>query len=404
MAAFVYEALDESGRKRSGALEGDSARQIRQQLRDKGWTPLSVEASVEKERREAKATLFTRSISAADLALVTRQLATLIRAGLPVEEALRAVSRQSESPRLSSMMLAVRAKVVEGHNLAWALEQFPGSFPELYRATVAAGEQSGHLDLVLEQLADYTERRYDLLRTIRGALIYPVILVLFSILIVGVLLTVAVPKIVTVFERNKQELPLPTQVLIAASDFMQAWWWLVALVVAAAVVAFTRALRGEPFRRKVDAFLLRAPVIRRLVRGADAARFASTLSILMASGVPLVDALRISAQVTTNLCIRDSVKQASIKVQEGGSLNRALEQGGHFPPMMIQMIASGESSGELDTMLARAAQSQEKDLQVMISAFLALFGPLVLVLMAILVFGIVIAMLLPIINMNNMIG
>lgn len=404
MAAFVYEALDEGGKKRSGVLEGDSARQIRQQLRDKGWTPLSVEASVDKERRQASFTLFTRSISAADLALVTRQLATLIRAGLPVEEALRAVARQSEQQRISSMMLAVRAKVVEGHTLAWALEQFPGSFPELYRSTVAAGEKSGHLDLVLEQLADYTERRYDLLRTIRGALIYPVILVVFSVLIVGVLLTVAVPKIVAVFERNKQELPLPTQVLIGTSHFMQQWWWLILLVVVGGVVLFLRALRREAFRRRVDEFLLRAPIIRRLVRGADAARFASTLSILMASGVPLVEALRIAGQVTTNLCIRESVRQASIKVQEGGSLNRSLDQGGYFPPMMIQMIASGENSGELDTMLSRAAQAQEKDLQVMIGAFLALFGPMVLVLMAILVFGIVISMLLPIINMNNMIG
>lgn len=404
MAAFVYEVLDESGRKRSGVLEGDSARQIRQQLRDKGWTPLKVEASVAQEQRRQASSLFSGSISAADLSLVTRQLATLIHAGLPVEEALRAVSRQSEQQRISSMMLAVRAKVVEGHTLAWALEQFPGSFPELYRATVAAGEQSGHLDLVLEQLADYTERRYDLLRTVRGALIYPIVLVLFSTLIVGVLLTVAVPKIVSVFERTKQELPLPTQILIAVSDFMKHWWWALAIVVIGAVVLFIRAMREEAFRRRVHAFLLRAPVIRRLVRGADAARFASTLSILMASGVPLVDALRIAGQVTTNLLIRDAIKQASVKVQEGGSLNRALDTGGYFPPMMIQMIASGENSGELDTMLARAALAQEKDLQVTIGAFLALFGPLVLVLMAVLVFGIVLAMLMPIINMNNMIG
>ncbi len=404
MAAFDYEALDDGGRKRSGVLEGDSARQIRQQLRDKGWTPLSVEASVEKEKRAERGAWFARSISAADLALVTRQMATLIRAGLPVEEALRAVSRQSESPRISSMMLAVRAKVVEGHTLAWALEQFPGSFPELYRATVAAGEKSGHLDLVLEQLADYTERRYDLLRTIRGALVYPIILVLFAVIIVGVLMTVAVPKIVTVFDRAHQELPTSTQVLIAISHFLQHWWWLLALVIVGAVILFSRALRGEAFRRKVDAFLLRTPLIRRLVRGADAARFGSTLSILMASGVPLVEALRISAQVTTNRCIRDAVQHAAVKVQEGGSLARALEQGGYFPPMMIQMIASGENSGELDEMLSRAAQSQEKDLQVMISTFLSLFGPLVLVLMAVFVFGIVISMLLPIINMNNMIG
>lgn len=403
MPAFVYEILDENGRKRSGVLEADSARQVRQQLRDKGWTPLSVEASLEKEQRAARST-FARSISAADLALLTRQIATLIHSGLPVEEALRAVARQSEKQRISSMVLAIRAKVVEGHTLAYALEQFPGSFPELYRATVAAGEKSGHLDLVLEELADYTERRYDLLRTIRGALIYPVILVLFSITIVTILLTVAVPKIVAVFERNGQELPFATQVLIAASNFLQAWWPLLVAVPVIAWLVFRGAMKEEAVRKRFHAFLLRAPVIRRLVRGTDSARFASTLAILTSSGVPLVDALRIAGQVTSNLCIRDAVRHASVKVQEGASLHRSLDQHGYFPPMMIQMIASGENSGELDNMLSRAAKAQEKDLQVMISAFLALFGPLVLVFMAVLVFAIVIAMMLPIINMNQMIG
>lgn len=403
MPAFAYEILDEKGRKRSGVIEGDSARQVRQQLRDRGWTPLSVEASLEKEQRHA-GSFFARNISAADLALLTRQIATLIHAGLPVEEALRAVARQSERQRISGMMLAIRAKVVEGHTLAHALEQFPGSFPELYRATVAAGEQSGHLDLVLEQLADYTEQRYDLLRTIRGALIYPVILIAFSILIVVALLTFAVPKIVAVFERTGQELPLMTQLLITGSDFLRDWG--LAMLVAAGVSLwlFARALRQEIFRRRFHAFQLRMPVVRRLVRGTDSARFASTLSILTASGVPLVDALRISGQVVSNLCIRDAVKRASVKVQEGGNLHRALEQDGYFPPMMIQMIASGEGSGELDTMLGRAARAQDKDLQVMIGAFLAVFGPMVLVMMAGIVFGIVIAMMLPIINMNNMIG
>lgn len=403
MPAFAYEVLDEKGRKRSGVIEGDSARQVRQQLRDKGWMPLAVEASVEKEKRHS-GSAFARSISAADLALITRQLATLIHAGLPVEEALRAVARQSEKQRISGMVLGIRAKVVEGHTLANALEQFPGSFPELYRATVAAGEQSGHLDLVLEQLADYTEQRYDLLRTVRGALIYPVILVLFSILIVVALLTFAVPKIVAVFERTGQDLPWATQLLIGSSNLLRDWGLLLLVALAGSVWLFLRALRQEAFRRKFHAFQLRAPVVRRLVRGADASRFASTLSILTASGVPLVDALRIAGQVTSNLCIRDAVKRASVKVQEGGSLHRALDQDGYFPPMMIQMIASGESSGELDTMLSRAARAQDKDLQVLIGAFLALFGPLVLVMMAALVFGIVIAMMLPIINMNNMIG
>lgn len=403
MPAFVYEVLDESGRKRSGVLEADSARQVRQQLRDKGWTPLVVEASLDKERRQSGYT-FARSISAADLALITRQLATLVHSGLPVEEGLRAIARQSEQQRISAMVLAIRAKVIEGHTLAYALEQFPGSFPELYRATVAAGEKSGHLDLVLEELADYTERRYDLLRTIRGALIYPVILVLFSSLIVTILLTVAVPKIVAVFERNHQELPLATKVLISTSHLLQSWW---PLLIAAPVVAFfvfRVAMKEEAVRYRFHAFLLRAPIIRRLIRGADSARFASTLSILTSSGVPLIDALRIAGQVASNLCIRDAVKRASTKVQEGASLHRSLDQHGYFPPMMIQMIASGENSGQLDTMLSRAAKAQEKDLQVTIAAFLAMFGPLVLVLMAVIVFSIVIAMMLPIIQMNQMIG
>lgn len=404
MPAFAYEVLDENGRKRSGVLEGDSARQVRQQLRDKGWTPLAVEASVEQEKRRSGSVFFARSISAGDLALITRQLATLIQSGLPVEEALRAVARQSEQQRISGMMLAIRAKVVEGHTLAHALEQFPGSFPELYRATVAAGEQSGHLDLVLDQLADYTEQRHDMLRTVRGALIYPVILVLFSVLIVVALLTFAVPKIVAVFTRTGQELPLATQLLIAGSDFLRDWGLALLAALAVAVFLFLRALKQEAFRYRFHALQLRLPVVRRLVRGADSARFASTLSILGAAGVPLVEGLRIAGQVTSNLCIRAAVKQASVKVQEGGSLHRALDQHGYFPPMMIQMIASGENSGELDTMLARAARAQDKDLQVMISAFLALFGPLVLVLMAALVFAIVMAMMLPIINMNNLIS
>jgi general secretion pathway protein F len=403
MPAFVYEVLDENGRRKQGVLEGDSARQVRQQLREKGWTPLSVEEGRASEKRQQKR-WFAPSIGAGDLALVTRQLATLVQAGVPAEEALRAVGRHSENQRVSSMVLGVRGKVVEGHTLAHAMAEYPAAFPELYRATVAAGEKSGHLDLVLEKLADYTERRHDLNRTITGALIYPVILVVMSVAIVGLLLTVAVPKIVVAFERSGQELPWPTRFLMASSDFALNWGWLVLLLLVGAFFMFRQALQQEDFRRRFHAWQLRAPFLRRLVRGGNSARFASTLAILVRSGVPLVDALRICGEVMTNLCFRDAVAYAVTKVQEGMPLNRALEHGGWFPPMLLQMVASGENSGELDHMLERAALAQEKDLQMTINAAMALFSPLLLVVMAGLVFGIVLAMLLPIINMNAMIG
>lgn len=406
MPAYEYVVLDASGKQKKGVLEGDSPRQVRQQLKEKGLVPLTVEATAQKSKRE-EGKLFQLqrggSMGAADLALATRQLATLCKAGIPIEEALRAVSRQSERPRVASIMLAVRSRVVEGHSLAQALAEFPNAFPELYRATVGAGEHSGHLDLVLEQLADYTESRHRTRRTIQRATVYPMVLTVFAVLIVVGMLTFVVPKIVNVFQSSKQELPLLTKLLISSSDFLVNWWWAIGLLIVAVVYGWKHAMKQPAFKHRVHRRMLKLPLIGKIVRGLESARVISTLAILSKSGVPLVEAMRISAQVSSNLPIREAVAEAATKLREGASLYTSLDACGYFPPMMMQMIASGESSGELDSMLARAAQNQERELEDVISTIVGLFEPLMLVVMGGVVMVIVLAIMLPVISMNSLV-
>lgn len=406
MPAFEYVVLDERGKQKKGVLEGDSPRQVRQQLKEQGLVPLSVETTRQKSDKTdaAKFSFGGLSISAGDLAILTRQMATLLQAGLPLEEALKAVSKQQEKPKNKSMMLAIRSKVVEGHSLASSLNEFPQSFPDLYRATVAAGEHSGHLDLVLEQLADYTEARYHTKKKVQGAMIYPIVLTAFAFLIVAGMLTFVVPKIVSVFADSGQELPVITKILIGASEGLQNWWWLMIMLIFAGVYAFKRALKQESFRFSFHGWLLKAPLIGRINRGLDSSRVASTLSILSKSGVPLVEAMKISGQVAGNVCIRQSVIQGAEKLKEGSSLFAALDGAGYFPPMMMQMIASGEKSGELDSMLARAATNQERELSDLIDTIVALFEPLMLVVMGGVVMLIVLSIMMPILSMNSLVG
>lgn len=405
MPAFEYIAVDGQGRKTRGLHEADSARQVRQSLRDKGLIPVEVRAAA-REQKSAPRSLWkgSRRISAYDLALFTRQLATLVQAGIPLEEALRAVSRQHEKPQVQSILLAVRGKVLEGYTLAQSLADFPGAFPELYRATVAAGEQSGHLDLVLQQLADYTESRFEMRKKIQHAMIYPAILTILSLLIVVALLTWVVPDIVRVFETSEQTLPFITRALIAVSDFFKHYLWLLVLALVIAGYFFRKALQENAVRERFDAWQLGLPFAGKLIRNANAARLASTLSILGRSGVPLVEGLRISAEVMSNLTMRHAVRTAALRVTEGGSLAGALEQTGHFPPMMLQMIASGEQSGELDDMLARAASMQERELSSLVATLVGLFEPLMLLMMAGVVLLIVLAIMLPIVSMNNLVS
>ena len=401
MPAYQFTAIDTSGKQQKGVLEGDSARQIRQQLRDKALIPVAVHP-VEQKDKHAQNQWFQKGISSYDLALLTRQLSVLVAAAIPLEEAIRAVGKQNEKAHVQNLLMSVRSKVLEGHSLANALNQ-SGRFPELYIATIAAGERSGHLDLILDQLADYTENRFAMQKKVQGAMIYPIILMLISFAIVMGLMTYVVPDIVKTFDQDKGALPWITVALMKASDFIRVAWPFLLAGTALGIFLLIRFLRTAAGHYAFDRLTLKLPLLSRLSKGINAARFASTLSILTKSGVPLVDALKIGAAVSNNWVIRDAVNVAAEKVTEGGNMATQLERSGYFPPMMVQMIRSGEASGELDRMLERASDMQDREVTTLISTLLALLEPLMLVLMASIVLVIVIAVMLPIVNMNNMI-
>ena len=405
MAAYEYLALDGKGRRKQGVLEADSARQVRQQLREMGLTPLEVSETVEKARREATGfSLLRPSMSTADLALITRQLSTLVAAALPIEESLKAVAEQCEKPKQRTLISAVRGKVLEGHALAEAMGTFPSIFDQLYRAMVAAGEKSGHLEKVLNRLADYTEQRQQMKNKLLQAMIYPIVLTLVAVGVIAILLSSVVPKVVEQFVHMKQQLPLSTRLLMGASDFVRDYGFGLVLLLALALVAF-RWWNGKPERRiRTHALLLRLPVIGRVARGINTARYARTLSILNSSAVPLLEGMRISGEVLTNDYARARLVEASERVREGSSLRAALEQTKLFPPMMLHMIASGERSGELDSMLERAADNQDREFESQVNLALGVFEPALVVSMAAIVLFIVMAILQPILELNNMVS
>ena len=404
MGAFEYSALDADGRERRGVLEGDGPRQIRATLRERGLLPVRVEAVAARESRDSSALARWRArIGAGDVALLTRQLATLVHAALPLEEALLAVSQQSEHVAVQRVLAAVRAGVVEGRTLAAALAAFPQVFPEIYRATVAAGEQSGRLDVVLERLADYTESRDALRQRVRGALLYPVLLSVMCLLIVTGLMTYVVPKVVEVFESGKTVLPLMTRVMLAASAGLRDYGLLLLVSIVAGVAGYRRWLRALDARRRHDRGLLRLPLVGRLVRSVETARFTRTFAILTGSAVPVLEALRIAGAVIENVPMREAVAAAAERVREGSPIGRALAESRLFPPMTVHLIGSGESSGELESMLERAAANQERELDSMLQALVGLLGPLLIVVMGVFVLAIVFAMLMPIFEMNTLV-
>ena len=404
MAAFDYIAIDSAGKQKKGVLEADSPRQVRQQLRDKQWMPVSVEVSESKGNDKSGSSIFKRSISTADLSMLTRQLATLISAGLPIDESLKATAEQTDKKRIKAMILEIRSRVLEGHSLAAALNTFDYAFPTIYRATVAAGEHAGHLDTVLNRLADHMEVSQTNQQKIKLAALYPIILSLVAVTIVVGLLTYVVPDIVDVFVKNGQELPPLTQAMITASDFLQNSGWILLVMFAAIAVIWHRLLKNEEIKRKFHLFVLNTPFFGKMIKGFNTSRFISTLAILNSSGVPLVEAMKISSQVIENLVIRDRLSVAAQQVMEGGNLHQALHETKIFKPMMLHMIASGETSGELDSMLERAAKNQENDLQATVSTLVGMFEPIMLLVMGGVVVLIVIAIMLPIVNMNKMIG
>jgi general secretion pathway protein F len=403
MGAFEYTALDNGGKERKGILEGDTPRHIRQLLREKQLLPVTVSEVAQKEAKRQRSFSLKRGVSSGDLSLFTRQLATLVRAGLPLEESLLAVSQQTELPRVQSIVLGVRARVMEGHPLADGLAEFPRVFPEIYRSTVAAGEQTGKLDTILERLAEYTEGREVIRQKVLAAMLYPIVLSVMCFAIVCGLMVYVVPKVVAVFESAKGKLPLITQMLIATSDFARNYGIYMVIGAALAAFLFARWLKHPANKRRWHRLQLRLPMVGKLSRGFNTARFTRTFSILSASSVPVLEALRISAEVVTNLPMRDAVTEAAARVREGAPIGRSLGVSKLFPPMTIHLISSGESSGELEAMLERAAVSQERELDSLLSGMVGLLGPMLIVGMGGFVMAIVFAMLLPIFQMNDLI-
>jgi general secretion pathway protein F len=403
VGAFEYVAVDQAGKQSKGLIEGDTAKQVRQLLRDRDLLPMQVTEVAQKEARRQSTWSLRRGISPAELALITRQLASLSQSGLPLEEALLAVGQQNDQPRTKSILLGVRSKVMEGHTLADGLAEFPQAFPELYRATVAAGEQSGHLDTVLERLADYTEARQELRQRISNAMIYPIALVVMAATIIGFMLATVVPKIVTVFENSSGELPALTSAMIATSDFVRDYWLLLIIGTAALFYGIWWILQKDGPRRRYHEFLLRVPIAGTLARGINTARFTRTFSILAGSGVPILDSMKISAEVIENLPMRDAVMEASHRVREGAAISRSLGASKLFPPMMIHLISSGEAGGKLEEMLSRAASGQEREVDGLIATLLGILQPLLIIIMGGIVLTIVLAILLPIFEINNLI-
>lgn len=404
MSAYEYAAVDARGRNTRGVIEGDTPRQVRQLLRESGLTPLQVrEVSERDDSRRRQLGGGRGSLSNTELTLFTRQLATLARSGLPLDEALTAIAEQSDAKRIQRVTLGVRAQVVEGNTLASALGAFPGAFPTLFRATVEAGEQAGRLDRVLERLADYVESRQALRSKILLATVYPLILTATAIAVVTLLMTYVVPKVVKVFDNIHATLPPLTRMLIALSAFLRDDGVFLLITLAAAALSFGRAMRRDGFRRRVHGWMLRLPLIGRVTRGANTARFMRTLGILFGSGVPILEALRIGGQVVDNLPMREAIEAAAVRVREGAAVNRSLAQSRLFPPITMHLVASGEASGKLDEMLDRAADNQERELETLISALMSVFEPLLILVMGGVVLLIVLAILLPIFDLNDLV-
>lgn len=362
MPAFRYEAADASGRTDRGVIEADSARQARTALRARGLTPLVVDALGAQAAKRA-GSRFGKRLSPQENALVTRQLASLLVAGLPLDEALAALADQAERPYVHELLASIRAEVVGGSSLSVALAQHPRDFPDIYRALVSAGEHSGNLGLVLSRLADYIESRNALTSKIKLAFTYPAIVTVVAFAIVIFLLSYVVPQVVSVFANTKQKLPTLTIIMLWLSDFVRNWGWLAAIVLAALGLLVRKLLQQPALRLSWHRWLLTAPLFGKLVRGYNTARFASTLAILSSAGVPILRGLQAAGETLNNVALKANVEDAATRVREGTSLARALAAQNQFPPVLVHLIRSGEATGNLPAMLERAAQGEAQELE-----------------------------------------
>ncbi len=405
MPAFRYEAVDNIGATHKGVVNADSARSARADLRVQGLTPLSVEAIAAQVDSTGVATRrgFGERLSPVELALFTRQLASLLEAGLPLEQAFTALLEQAERPYVRDLIASIRSEVMGGASFSDALSRYPRDFEEIFRALVASGEQIGHLARVLTRLADYIERRNALIQKVRLAFTYPAIVTVVAFAIVIFLLTYVVPQIVSVFTNTKQKLPLLTMLMLAVSNFVRAYGLVVLVALIGAGFAWRNALKNPALKRRWHAWLLTAPLYGKFERSLNTARFASTLAITTGSGVPILRALDTSRDTLSNVAMKELVEEASASVREGVSLARALSAQRHFPPMLIHMIRAGEITGELPAMLERAANSQQQDLERRTLTIAGLLEPVLILAMGVVVLLIVLAVLMPIIEINQLV-
>lgn len=404
MPAFRFEAIDHAGKTQKGVLDADSARAARSQLRTQGLTPLVVEAAGSRTRGERQQRLsLGRRLSQREQAILTRQLASLLIAGLPLGETLAVLTEQSERDYIRELMAAIRAEVLGGHSFANALAQHPKDFPEIYRALVAAGEHTGKLGLVLSRLADYIEQRNALKQKIVLAFTYPAIVTLIAFGIVTFLLSYVVPQVVNVFASTKQALPFLTVMMMALSGFVRSYWWAVLVGVVIVSWLVKRILARPGPRMAFDRWLLTAPLVGKLVRGYNTVRFASTLAILTAAGVPILRALQAAGETLSNTAMRENVDDAIVRVREGTSLSRALGNTKTFPPVLVHLIRSGEATGDVTTMLDRASEGEARELERRTMFLTSLLEPLLILAMGGVVLVIVLAVMLPIIELNNLV-
>ena len=404
MPAFHYTAVDKEGNETKSSLEGDTDKHVRTILREKGLIPLLVKEIKADNSTKIKINFTQNSLSSIDLAYFTRQLATLIKSGIPIDEALFAINEQNKKQYIKNIILTIRSKIMEGYTLSDSFSDFPKSFPVIYTTTIAAGEKSGHLSLILDKLADFTESRKKLQQQIKNALIYPTALVITALLVIAFMLAYVVPKVVYIFENFNQQLPLLTRIMIASSDFLLNYWLYIIVFSVMLIFLGGYLLKNDDTKSNYHSILLKLPIFGRLIMNMNSARFMQTLSILAGSGVPILEALKISANVVTSLPMKQAVNETTIRVSEGESISKSLSQSHLFPPMMIHMIGSGENSGRLEEMLDRATVNQEQEVENTIATLLGIMQPLTVIIMAGIVLLIVLAILLPIFEINNLIA
>jgi general secretion pathway protein F len=407
MPAFRYEALAHDGSANNGLLDAESAKQARSQLRARGLVPVDVQPVVQTDAhgtaKKGIVLFATGRLNTLERALFTRQLASLLQAGLPLERALTALGEEAERDSAHQLIAQVRSEVASGSTFATALAQHPRDFDELFRAVVGAGEESGQLGTVLAELADYLENRQALRSKLVASLTYPIIVFVVAILIVALLLGYVVPQVITVYANAKQKLPLLTTVMMSLSDILRGYWWLILAVCVVMTIVIRAIYRTEPGRLRIDTLWLKLPVLGRLSRSLNTARFASTLAILVNSGVPILRALLAAAQTVTNSLMKNDVEESITLIREGSTLASALALRKRFPPVLLMFIKLGEQTGQLPQMLKRAAKQHSDEVERRTSTLTAILEPVMILAMGVVVLLIVLAVLLPIMQLNSLV-